>query len=61
MDLVQSFNNLNGKKVSRSALKKLLARAKKQNHTLISKRITNVLRQNNDSVFTIEIQDFINE
>lgn len=61
MDLVQSFNNLNGKKVSRSALKKLLTRAKKQNHTLISKRITSVLQQNNDSVFTIEIQDFINE
>ena len=61
MDLVQSFNNLNGKKVSRSALKKLLARAKKQNHTLISKRITSVLKQNNDSIFTIEIQDFINE
>ena len=61
MDLVQSFNNLNGKKVSRSALKKLLARAKKQNHTLISKRITSVLNQNKDSVFTIEIQDFIDE
>lgn len=61
MDLVTSFNNLNGKKVSRSALKKLLARAKKQNHALISKRITNVLQQNNDSVFTIEIHDFITE
>lgn len=61
MDLVQSFNNLNGKQVSRSALKKLLARAKKQNHTLISKRITNVLRKNNDSVFEIEINDFITE
>ena len=61
MDLIQSFNNLNGKQVSRSALKKLLARAKKQNHTLISKRITNVLRQNNDSVFEIEINDFITE
>lgn len=61
MDLVKEFNNLNGKKVSRSALKKLLARAKKQNHTLISKRITSVLNQNKDSVFTIEIQDFIDE
>lgn len=61
MDLVRAFNNLNGKQVSRSELKKLLARAKKQNHTLISKRITSVLKQNNDSVFTIEIQDFINE
>ena len=36
MDLVQSFNNLIGKQVSRSALNKLLARAKKQNHTLIT-------------------------
>lgn len=61
MDLVKEFNNLNGKKVSRSALKKLLARAQKQNHTLISKRITSVLNQNKDSVFTIEIQDFIDE
>ena len=61
MDLVKEFNNLNGKKVSRSALKKLLARAKMQNHTLISKRITSVLNQNKDSVFTIEIQDFIDE
>ena len=61
MDLVKEFNNLNGKKVSRSALKKLLARAKKQNHTLISKRITSVLNKNKDSVFTIEIQDFIDE
>lgn len=61
MDLITSFNNLNGKQVSRSALKKLLTRAKKQNHALISKRITNVLKQNNDSVFTIEINDFITE
>jgi antirestriction protein ArdC len=61
MDLVRAFNNLNGKQVSRSALKKLLARAKKQNHSLISKRITSVLKQNSDSVFAIEIQDFINE
>lgn len=61
MDLVKEFNNLNGKKVSRSTLKKLLARAKKQNHTLISKRIASVLNQNKDSVFTIEIEDFIDE
>lgn len=61
MDLVKEFNNLNGKRVSRSALKKLLAGAKRQNHTLISKRITSVLKQNRDSVFTIEIQDFIDE
>lgn len=61
MDLVKEFNNLNGEKVSRSALKKLLTRAKRQNHTLISKRITSVLKQNKDYVFTIEIQDFIDE
>jgi antirestriction protein ArdC len=61
MGLVKEFNNLNGKRVSRSALKKLLEGAKKQNHTLISKRITSVLNQNKDSVFTIEIQDFIDE
>ncbi|GEC80149.1 ArdC family protein [Flavobacterium aquatile] len=61
MDLVTAFNNLNGKQVSRSTLRKLLARAKKQKHSLISERITNVLRQNKDSVFTIEIHDFIYE
>ncbi|MGC4041992.1 MAG: zincin-like metallopeptidase domain-containing protein [Flavobacterium sp.] len=61
MDLVSSFNNLNGKQISRSTLRKLLARAKRQKHTLISERITSVLRQNNDSVFTIEIQNFITE
>lgn len=61
MDLVTAFNNLNGKQVSRSALRKLLTRAKRQKHTLISERITNVLRQNKDAKFTIEIQDFITD
>lgn len=59
MDLVTAFNSLHGKEVSRSALKSLLAKAKKQKHSIIAKRIANVLQQNNDSLFTIEIMDFI--
>jgi antirestriction protein ArdC len=59
MDLVTAFNNLDGKEISRSALKSLLARAKKQNHTVISKRIASVLEQNDDILFTIEIKNFV--
>ncbi|WP_395043405.1 ArdC family protein [Flavobacterium sp.] len=61
MNLVTAFNNLNGKQVSRSALRKLLTRAKKENHSDISKRISAVLKDNKEALFTIEIQDFITE
>lgn len=59
MDLVEAFNSLDGKEVKRSELKKLLTRARKQKHTVISKRIATVLQQNNDALFTIEIKDFL--
>jgi len=59
MDLVTAFNNLDGKEVSRSVLKSLLVKAKKQKHSVISKRIANVLQQNEDTLFTIEIKDFV--
>ncbi len=59
MDLISSFNNLNGKTVERSVLKSLLTRAKKQKHSIITSRISKVLEQNNDTLFTIEIMDFI--
>jgi antirestriction protein ArdC len=59
MDLVTAFNNLDGKEVSRSTLKSLLIKAKKQKHSVISNRITNVLQQNDDRLFTIEIKDFV--
>lgn len=59
MDLVATFNNLDGKEVKRSELKKLLIRARKQKHTAISKRIATALEQNNDALFTIEIKDFL--
>ncbi|WP_300568449.1 zincin-like metallopeptidase domain-containing protein [Flavobacterium sp.] len=59
MDLVTAFNNLDGKEISRSVLKSLLARAKKQKHTVISKRIASVLEQNDDVLFTIEIKNFV--
>ncbi|MBN9285586.1 MULTISPECIES: zincin-like metallopeptidase domain-containing protein [unclassified Flavobacterium] len=59
MDLVTVFNNLHGKEVHRSTLKSLLTRAKKQKHSIITQRILNVLQQNNDALFTIEIKDFV--
>ena len=59
MDLAEQFNNLNGTTVSRSTLKNLLDKAKKQNHTLIAKRITHVLQQNDDESFTIQIKNFL--
>lgn len=59
MDLVTEFNNLNGTTVKRSVLKSLLAKAKKQKHTAIANRIGKVLEQNDDTLFTIEIMDFV--
>ena len=59
MDLVTAFNNLNGTTVKRSALKSLLARAKKQEHRLMANRIQKVLNENKDIYFDIEIKDFI--
>ncbi|WP_395074543.1 ArdC family protein [Flavobacterium sp.] len=59
MDLADQFNNLNGTTVSRSTLKNLLDKAKKQNHTVIAKRITHVLQQNDDESFTIQIKNFL--
>ena len=46
MNVVSAFNNLNGKQVSRSSLKKLLTRAKRESHPLIAKRLSNLLRAN---------------
>lgn len=59
MDLISSFNNLNGKTVKRSFLKSLLTRAKKQNHSIIANRISNVLQQNNEMLFTIQLTQLI--
>ena len=59
MDLAEQFNNLNGTRVSRATLKSLLAKAKKQKHIPISKRITKVLQKNDDASFTIVIKDFV--
>ena len=59
MNLATTFNNLDGKKVSRTALRKLLTRAKKESHQLIAKRLSNLLRQNKDAFFSIEINDFV--
>lgn len=59
MDLATTFNSLHGKEVSRSELTSLLAKAEKQKHKVIAERITNVLQQNDDTLFTIEIKNFI--
>ncbi|MGX7666313.1 ArdC family protein [Flavobacterium pedocola] len=59
MDLISSFNNLNGKTVKRSVLKSLLTRARKQRHSIIASRISKVLQQNNDALFTIELTQLI--
>lgn len=59
MNVVTAFNSLDGKTVSRSALKKLLTRAKRETHHLIAKRLSNLLRQNKDAVFEIQINDFV--
>lgn len=59
MNVVTAFNNLDGKQVSRSSLKKLLSRAKRESHTLIAKRLSNLLRANKETLFTIEIHDFV--
>lgn len=59
MNVVSAFNNLNGKQVTRSSLKKLLTRAKRESHPLIAKRLSNLLRANKEALFTIEISDFV--
>lgn len=59
MSVATAFNNLDGKQVSRSSLKKLLSRAKRESHTLIVKRLSNLLRANKETLFTIEIHDFV--
>lgn len=59
MNLITSFNNLNGKTVKRSVLKSLLTRARKQKHSIITNRISKVLQQNDDALFTIELLDLI--
>ncbi|MCL9806800.1 zincin-like metallopeptidase domain-containing protein [Flavobacterium amniphilum] len=59
MDLVTVFNGLDGQMVKRSALKSLLARAKKHEHRLMANRIQKVLDENKDLYFDIEIKDFI--
>lgn len=59
MSVVRVFNNLDGKQVSRSSLKKLLSKAKRESHPLIAKRLSNLLRANKETLFTIEISDFV--
>jgi antirestriction protein ArdC len=59
MDLVTTFNNLNGKQVNRATLESILVLAKKQKHGVIAKRIVKVLQQNDNNLFAIEIKNFI--
>lgn len=57
MNLVQEFNNLNGRVISRPALEHILSQAKQENHTIISKRIEKVLNNNYDASFLIELKE----
>ena len=59
MTLAQEFNNLNGLTVSRKTLEKLLAKAEKEKHTVISKRVIKVLQSNTDDTFQIEIKNLV--
>lgn len=59
MDLVTEFNKLDGRIVKRSELRRILTKAKRQNNTSIVNRISQVLRQHQDKLFTIELTDLI--
>jgi antirestriction protein ArdC len=57
MNLIQTFNSLNGKEVQRQTLEVLLELAKAQDNNLIAERLTSVLTSNNDNSFWITIKN----
>jgi antirestriction protein ArdC len=59
MTLAQQFNSLNGTVVTRENLEKLLEKAEKERHTIISERITKVLHAFTDDTFSIELQNLV--
>lgn len=59
MTLAQEFNSLNGLIIHRKDLEKLLEKAEKEKHTIISKRIIKVLEAFADDTFLIEIKNLV--
>lgn len=59
MTLAEEFNSLNGIIVTRKDLEKLLEKAERERHTIISKRIIKVLHAFADDTFLIEIQNLV--
>jgi antirestriction protein ArdC/nucleoside-triphosphatase THEP1 len=59
MTLAEEFNSLNGIVVTRKDLEKLLEKAEKERHTIISKRIIKVLHAFADDTFLIELQNLV--
>ena len=59
MTLAEEFNSLNGIVVTRKDLEKLLEKAEKERHTIISKRIIKVLHAFSDDTFLIELQNLV--
>lgn len=55
MESVSRFNGLNGVEVSRSELLEIIQLAKLEEQHHIKKKLTNVLLQNSDETFTLEI------
>jgi antirestriction protein ArdC len=57
MNLIQTFNSLDGTTVQRQTLEVLYALAKKEDNNLIAQRIESVLASNTDSSFSIVVKN----
>ncbi|WP_281238164.1 zincin-like metallopeptidase domain-containing protein [Flavobacterium praedii] len=59
MSIAKEFNALNGMIVTRKDLEKLLEKAEKERHTIISKRVIRVLEAFKDDTFLIELRNLV--
>jgi hypothetical protein len=59
MSIANEFNALNGMIVHRKDLEKLLEKAERERHTVISKRVIKVLEAFADDTFLIEIKNLV--
>ncbi|PWA09509.1 zincin-like metallopeptidase domain-containing protein [Flavobacterium laiguense] len=59
MSIAKEFNALNGMIVHRKDLEKLLEKAERERHTVISKRVIKVLEGFADDIFLIEIKNLV--
>jgi hypothetical protein len=57
MSIANEFNALNGMIVHRKDLEKLLEKAERERHTVISKRVIKVLEAFADDTFLIELKN----